>query len=92
MKKNFGVAILCAIFAVSLLSGCTANTRVKNFGGSMNIDLEKGRKLVNITWKEEELWILTVQMSDSDEARSYKFEEKSSLGMVEGTVNIQEHK
>ncbi len=87
MKK-----VILSIFAISLLASCTENSRVKNFGGEGTINLPSGRKLVNITWKEDQIWYLTRQMDSSDVAETYQFHEEASWGMVEGTYNIIESK
>lgn len=83
-----------AIFAVMAiaLASCTQNERAKSFGGTANVNLEKGRKLVNITWKEDQMWYLTKPMDSVDVAETYKFQEESSWGMIEGTVVIVESK
>ena len=87
MKKLF-LTILIGVIATS----CTQNERVKTWGGTGTINLPKGRKLVNVTWKETELWYLTRPMDSSDVAETYQFQEESSWGMVEGTYNIIETK
>jgi hypothetical protein len=86
--KKLSIFILLAIS----LAACTENSRVKNFGGEGTINLPKGRKLVNITWKENQIWYLTRPMNSSDTAETYKFHEESSYGMMEGTYNIVETK
>ena len=88
MKRNF--LLIVAILIVT--PSCTENSRVKNFGGEGTINLPKGRKLINITWKEDEIWYLTRPMNSNDIAETYKFHEESSWGAVEGTYNIIEIK
>jgi hypothetical protein len=87
MKKLF-LAILMGVMVTS----CTENNRVKNWGGEGNINLPKGRKLVNVTWKETEIWYLTRPMDSNDVAETYQFQEESSWGVMEGTYNIIETK
>lgn len=74
-----------------LLVGCTEQEAAKNFGGSMHMDLPQGRKLVVVTWKEDNLWYLTRPMRKDERAEAYKFEESSSWGVWQGTINIVEH-
>jgi hypothetical protein len=88
MKK----AILSIVAIALLATSCTENERVKNFGGEGTINLPVGRKLVNVTWKETEIWYLTRPMDSTDVAETYRFQEESSWGMVEGTYNIVETK
>ena len=87
MKK-----MLLAIGMIVMLGSCTENSRVKSFGGEGTINLPKGRKLVNVTWKETQVWYLTRPMNSTDKAETYKFQEESSLGVMEGTYNIVETK
>ena len=87
MKKVLAIALV----AITLAS-CTENARVKSFGGEGTLNLPKGQKLVNVTWKETELWYLTRQMDSTDVAETYKFQEESSFGLMEGTYNIIESK
>jgi hypothetical protein len=88
MKKT----ILSIITIGSLMVSCTQNERVKSWGGEGTINLPKGRKLVNATWKGEHIWYLTRPMNSKDVAETYQFQEESSWGVVEGTFNIVEEK
>jgi hypothetical protein len=87
MKK----LLIIGFIAASLVS-CTQNERVKAFGGSGTINLPKGEKLINITWKEQQIWYLTRPMDSSDVAQTYRFREQSSFGLMEGTYIIVETK
>lgn len=80
-----------AILAIGL-SSCTENSRVKSWGGEGTINLPKGRKLINVTWKETQVWYLTRPMNSTDVAETYQFQEESSYGVMEGTYNIVETK
>lgn len=88
--KNLFIALVALMIAFAL-SGCGQFT-AKNFGGDYTINLPAGEKLVNITWKESELWYLTKPMTEDDVAETYKFQEDSTFGVLEGTVTIIEHK
>ena len=84
---------LILIFGLMIAAtSCTENSRVKHWGGEGTINLPKGRKLVNVTWKENQVWYLTRPMVDTDVAESYQFQEESSWGVIEGTYNIIETK
>lgn len=89
MKK---VKLICLGLITLTLGACTENSRVKSWGGEGTIKLPQGRKLMNITWKNDEIWYLTRPMDSSDVAETYKFHEESSYGMIEGTYNIIETK
>lgn len=75
-----------------MLASCTENERVKNWGGDGTINLPKGRKLVNVTWKETQIWYQTRQMDSTDVAETYEFHEESGYGVMEGTYTIVESK
>jgi hypothetical protein len=87
MKKVF-LAILMGVMVTS----CTENERVKAWGGEGTINLPKGKKLVNVTWKETQIWYLTKDMDSNDVAETYEFHEESSYGVIEGTYKIIETK
>jgi hypothetical protein len=87
MKK-----VILAIGVIAMLGSCTENSRVKSFGGEGTINLPKGRKLVNVTWKETQIWYLTRPMTPQDSCQVYTFHESSSWGVMEGTYTIIEVK
>lgn len=88
MKKS----LLILIVALGFTTGCTENQRPKRFGGTANVNLPANKKLVNVTWKNEQLSILTKPMTTNDVAETYTFKENSSFGLIEGTVVIFENK
>jgi hypothetical protein len=87
MKKIFTILLILFI-AMS----CTENIRVRTFGGSGEIKLPQGQKLVNATWKEADMWILTKPMVETDKAETYSFSESSSFGIWQGTYKLIESK
>lgn len=70
MKKTLLVItmIICCIF-----TGCHGTTR--NFGGSMTVELEPGQKLEEITWKDDDLWILSRPMREDEQPEAHTFYE-----------------
>lgn len=82
---------LLTVFALSLTS-CTQQERAKKYGGTATEKLAKGRKLINVTWKDSQLWVLTRPMHENDVVETYEFKEFSSWGVLEGTVKIEETK
>lgn len=88
MKKIF----LSAIAVLALTASCTENARVKAWGGTGDINLPAGQKLVNVTWKETQVWYLTRKMREDETPETYRFQEESSWGVVEGTYIIHESK
>ncbi len=91
MKRTI-IIIVLAVLAITLLTSCTQNQRVKKWGGTGNINLPKGTKLVTVTWKNDQVWYLTRPMTESDIAETYNFHEESSWGIIEGTYVIIESK
>lgn len=83
-------AIAIALMAMMLLSGCHGTT--KSFGGEMELVLEPGRKLEEITWKDDTLWYLTRPMRDDEEPETHVFHAESEFHVFEGTVTIIESK
>lgn len=90
LAAYFTIIILLAVGAG--LAGCTQQQRAKKFGGNATIDLSKGKKLINVTWKDDNIWYLTRPMNESDKEETYEFTESSNYGIAEGKVTIREHK
>ena len=80
MRKIFILAV-----AIISLASCTANERARNYGGTETVDIPEGRILINCTWKQDDLWVLT---KDTTTGKMY-FNEKSSWGIMEGEINFK---
>lgn len=78
--------------AIATFAACTENQKAKNYGGTAEVTLPKGQKLVTCTWKDDNLWYLTRPMTPTDSATVYSFHEESSFGVWEGTYTIIEQK
>jgi hypothetical protein len=87
MKRKLMLFVLMAG-----LASCTQNERAKYFGGNATFNLPPGQKLVNVTWKDDHLWYLTKPMTTNDVVETYTFKEKSSHGLMEGSVTLIETK
>jgi hypothetical protein len=85
MKK----ILLVLVMALATVS-CTENIRARNWGGTSTVELEKGKTLVNATWKNTDLWLLTKDRPDGQEPSTYEFSEDSSFGVMEGKIIIKE--
>ncbi len=79
MKK-----LLLLSVSIVLLSSCTKNQRAKNFGGSEEIRINANEKLVNVTWKQNNMWILTEDI----QTHEFHFREHSSFGILEGEIKL----
>lgn len=86
MKKIVTAIILTLI--VCGLTGC--NYVAKNFGGTITVNLDAGRKLEEVTWKDDSLWILTRDMREGESTETYEFKQDSNFGIIEGKVILVE--
>ena len=77
--------------AVLMLTSCE-NFATRNFGGSQTIELEKGQRLVEITFKDNDLWILTEPMDSDYVPKTKTFYEDSNLGVMQGKITIVEQR
>lgn len=77
----FASLLLCAV----CISSCTKNKRARTFGGKEEITLKTNEKLLNITWKESNMWVLT---EDTISHIKY-FRENSSWGVWEGEIIVK---
>lgn len=84
MKKLF------LLFALVIMCSCTENQKARNFGGKMTIELPKGEKLINATWKEVNLFYLTEPMEEGYIPKSKKFRESSNFGIWESEITFVE--
>ncbi len=60
------------------------------WGGNQTIELPKGEKLEEITWKDSDLWYVTRPMRDDEIPEEHKFQEKSNYGVAKGIITIKE--
>lgn len=82
--------ISITLASILFLSGCTKNDLARNFGGTQTINCPKGKKVVNVTWKEADIWILYRDMKENEKPETLQFSEKSCFGQLEGTVILVE--
>ena len=85
MKK-----LILLIWMFICLCGCTEQSMVRDFGGSMTIKLPAGQELMEATWKNENLFYLTRPMADDYVPVTKTFQESSSFGIMESTVYLVE--
>jgi hypothetical protein len=72
------------------LSSCTENGRARAWGGEMTVNVKPDQKVVNVTWKESDMWVLTRPMNESDKPETLTFSEKSTFGVWEGSITLIE--
>ena len=80
MKK-----LMMILVAMVVMSSCTENARARRFGGTETLTLKPNEVVLNVTWKESQMWICTQDTI----TRVVYFREKSSWGVMEGTVIIK---
>lgn len=80
MKKLF--VLLVGVIA---LTSCTENERARRFGGTEEVALKPNEVVLNVTWKQDQMWICT---QDTVTGVAY-FREKSNWGVMEGTVILK---
>jgi hypothetical protein len=85
----FRTTLIAAAFALGL-SACTEQQNAKAYGGKMTVELPTGRKLENITWKNNDMWILTRPARPGEVPETHKFSESSDFGVWQGEITIVE--
>ena len=79
--------LILALTAI-LFTSCTQNERARSFGGTENVTLKPNEILINATWKELSLWILTV---DTVTGVTYFRENSAVWGLWEGEIIIHDN-
>lgn len=74
------------------LNACTTNEMARIYGGTQTIDVPCNQKVINVTWKETDIWYLTRPMRSDEIAETFSFKEKSTYGVAEGNVVLKECK
>lgn len=88
-KKIIGGIVLLVVMGFSL-TGC--KSLAKSYGGTITIDVPKGQKVIEATWKDSDVWYLTRPMREGEEPETFTFQEDSNLGIIEGKVIFKESK
>lgn len=84
---------LVTIFVILIGFIVTGNHwATRQWGGEEELHLPANKKLVNATWRNSSLWLLTRPMSSHEVPEVYDFIESSNLDIMNGTVHIIEHK
>lgn len=85
MKKFFVIALTATLFA-----SCTSNQMARQWGGVQTINVPANQKLIQATWKEDDLWYLTEPMDSGYQPHDKILQESSSWGVNEGAVIFKE--
>jgi len=78
-----------AIAAMILVPGCTCNQAARKWGGTQTITLEPGQRLLNCTFKDDDIWLL-VKNDPWKKPDTISFIEKSSYSILQGKVLVIE--
>lgn len=80
---------LTIILGLLLITSCTDNSSSRNWGGNSTIIVNNpNEKLMNVAWKGNELWIISVDTISNE----LHMREKSSFGLIEGSITIKNQK
>ena len=86
MKKLF----IFLFVLTAMLTSCTMQTISRHVGGSFTIELDPGQKLVEATWKDANLWVLTAPMDSTYTPQTLILKEYSEFGVLEGEIKFIE--
>ena len=62
----------------------------RTMGGTTKIELGPGEKLVEATWKGDDIWYLVEPMDSDYVPKTKTFKESSRIGVLEGKVIFYE--
>lgn len=83
------IKVMLLLFVLVTITGCE-QTVSRNFGGSITITLKPGEKLIEATWKDDDIWYLTEPMDSDYIPKTKVFKESSVWGVLNGTVTFIE--
>lgn len=86
MKKH-----LLVLVAGLALASCGRLEQAKNSGGETTVKIESGQKVVNASWKDNSLWVLTEKADTSFKPRMLKYVQFNDYDR-QGIVYIEETK
>lgn len=82
MKKL--IAAIVAVVGLVGLTGCEQYV-AKKFGGTAELKIPEGSRLVSVTWKLDNIWYLVY----FEETNTCYFNESTNMGVLEGSVVIK---
>lgn len=88
MKRLF---FITAIIGLLSLTSCEQYI-ARQFGGDVDIKVEKGYKVTSATWKGDAIFYFVEQMEEDYKPKVKKFIESSNLGVLESEVIFIESK
>lgn len=86
MKKLFFIfGIVIVLVVVITLNSCD-QALTRSMGGTTKVQLEPGEKLLEVTWKGDNIWYLVEPMDSNYIPKTKTFKESSKAGILEGKV------
>lgn len=92
MKRDITMLLIVLLLGAIGICATNCNWIAKSAGGTITVNVQKGQKLINATWKDSNMWILTRNMKPEEIPEKYTFQEYSNFGLIEGTVYLVENK
>lgn len=83
------IKIILLLFVLISITGCE-QTVSRNFGGYTTINLKPGEKLIEATWKDDNIWYLIEPMDSDYIPKTKVFKESAVFGVLNGTVTFIE--
>lgn len=87
------LALLFFLCTPVLVMAMSSNTGARALGGTVEYTLPAGRKVVTVTWKDEDhsFWILSRPMRPGEKAEEWEFQQHQNLPFIpNGKVLIHE--
>ena len=85
------IKVMLLLFILVTITGCE-QTVSRHFGGNMTITLNPGERLIEATWKNDDIWYLTEPMDSDYIPKTKVFKESALFGVFNGTVTFIESK
>jgi len=85
INNNCMKKVLYVVLGVIMITSCTDNQRARSWGGTEEVSLKKNEVLMNITWKGDDMWVLTKDTTTGE----CHFREHSSFGIIEGEIVLK---
>ena len=83
--------ILFVLITIICLTSCSQSIS-RNFGGTTTIKLQPGEKLIEATWKEDDIWYLVEPMDSTYVPKVKTLKESSVMGIMKGQVIFIENR
>ena len=87
--KRLGKMMMLMLLVVFMSVSCTQEQRAKNWGGSYDYELPVNQKLVDVTWKGDDTWVLYRDMRENEKAETYTYvQQKGKVFSLTGSGTI----